>query len=52
VPIELRTQQAVRPAQKLAFCYLCGKPFQDGDQKNRDHVPPSAIFLRLIEIFR
>jgi hypothetical protein len=45
VPIELRTQQAVRPAQELAFCYLCGLPFQDGDQKNRDHVPPSAIFL-------
>jgi len=46
VPIELRTQQAVRPAQKLAFCYLCGLPFQDGDHKNRDHVPPSAIFLQ------
>jgi hypothetical protein len=45
VPIELRTQQAVRPARELAFCYLCGLPFQDGDQKNRDHVPPSAIFL-------
>ena len=41
MPIELRTQQAVRPTQELAFCYLCGLPFQDGDQKNRDHVPPS-----------
>ena len=45
MPIELRTQQAVRPAQKLAFCYLCGLRFQPGDQKNRDHVQPSAIFL-------
>lgn len=45
MPIELRTQQAVRPAQDPAFCYLCGQRFQDGEHKNRDHVPPSAIIL-------
>jgi hypothetical protein len=46
VPIELRTQQAVRPAQDLAFCYLCGQRFSGRRSQNRDHVPPSAIFLK------
>ena len=45
MPIELRTQQAVRPPGNSRPVYLCGLAFQDGDQKNRDHVPPSAIFL-------
>ena len=45
VPIELRTQQAVRALQRLPFCYICGQPFQNGDVKTRDHVPPSALFL-------
>jgi hypothetical protein len=51
VPIELRTQQAVRPAQQLPFCYLCGEAFQDGDQKNRDHVPPTTIFVEADRTF-
>jgi Protein of unknown function (DUF2934) len=45
MPIELRTQQAVRALQRLPFCYICGQPFQNGDVKNRDHVPPSTLFL-------
>lgn len=44
-PIELRTQQAVRALQRLPFCYICGQAFQNGDVKNRDHVPPSTLFL-------
>lgn len=33
-------RQAVR---KLPFCYLCGT-FADGDNTDRDHVPPECIF--------
>lgn len=29
---------------KLAFCYLCGKPFAVGDETNRDHIPPKGTF--------
>jgi hypothetical protein len=32
--------------QNLPFCYLCGGQFQADSSINRDHVPPSALFLR------
>jgi hypothetical protein len=43
--IELKTQQALRPIQRLPFCYLCGQAFLPGDDRNVDHVPPTTIFL-------
>src|SRR5438093_1112647 len=39
----LDSQRAIRSAQGLPFCYLCGKPL--ADPRNDDHVPPSSIFL-------
>lgn len=45
MPIELLTQQAVRHAQRLRFCYYCGVDFAATDQVNDDHVPPSSVFL-------
>ena len=40
----IKSQAELRKAQKLDFCYLCGARFNHGDQRNRDHVPPKAIF--------
>ena len=33
----------MRQVQNLPFCYLCGEPL--APPRNRDHVPPSSIFL-------
>jgi hypothetical protein len=35
-----------QPLQKLPFCYLCGREFEIGDARNRDHLPPRTIFLK------
>jgi hypothetical protein len=43
--MEIRTQKGLSEAQKLPFCYLCGKSFDNSDERTRDHVPPQAIFL-------
>lgn len=40
----IRTQQDLRLAQNLPFCYLCGKAFNSRDIVNRDHLPPSTLF--------
>ena len=42
--IELSTQRALRSVRILPFCYLCGKPFEEGDAVDHDHVPPKSIF--------
>lgn len=42
----LLTEHALKRAARLPFCYLCGHPFRENDQTNRDHVPPSAIFAQ------
>jgi hypothetical protein len=42
--ITLRTQAALRAVQARAFCYLCARPLQPRETRNRDHVPPSALF--------
>ncbi len=41
--MKLDTQQAMRRAKKLPFCYLCGEELSD--PQNDDHVPPNSIFL-------
>ena len=30
------------------FCYLCGMPIVDGEQWNRDHVPPRRLFAKSV----
>jgi hypothetical protein len=30
----------------LPFCYLCGIPFENGEARHADHVPPKAIFAK------
>ncbi|GEM_PF-849841 len=44
--VHLNHQIEFRRLQLLSFCYLCGEQFDDGQNKDRDHVPPKAIFLR------
>lgn len=44
--ISVTTQRERREVQSLPFCYLCGRPFEPGDVKNRDHVPPDAVFKK------
>lgn len=41
---ELVSQADLQQAQSLPFCYLCGRDFKKGSDRNRDHVPPKAIF--------
>ena len=41
----LTRQKDFRPVQALEFCYLCGKPFQPGEARNRDHLPAQCTFL-------
>jgi hypothetical protein len=36
-----RDPQAVR---SLPFCYLCGAPFGDNEERTSDHVPPKTCF--------
>lgn len=43
--VSLLRQKDYRAAQRLPFCYLCGKTFLPGDEKNRDHLPAQCIFL-------
>lgn len=42
----ITTREEARAAQRQDFCYLCGKPFTEEDPATRDHVPPTAIFLK------
>lgn len=42
--IELRTQKDLRAVQSLGFCCICGKAFEPGEERNRQHVPPKAMF--------
>jgi len=42
----LTTPQHFRTVQNLPFCYLCGDALKQGQDQNRDHIPPQAIFLK------
>lgn len=44
--IAILTEHDLKRCFELPFCYLCGKSFVAGDDTNRDHVPPSAIFAK------
>jgi len=41
----ITSQAQLNRLSRLSFCYLCGEPFR-GFGTDRDHVPPSAIFLK------
>jgi len=41
--VSLLTQRDLRAVQKLR-CYVCGKKFAAGDDKNRDHIPAQNVF--------
>lgn len=41
----ITTQRELREKQLLDFCYLCGRKFDTDYNRNRDHVPPSSLFL-------
>lgn len=38
-------QRDARAVMKLPFCYICGREFALGEDRNRDHIPPQAAFL-------
>ena len=42
----LITQKQLRAVRDPAFCYLCGKFFEEGDITNHDHVPPESVFAK------
>ncbi|HEY4048775.1 MAG TPA: hypothetical protein VGM27_18070 [Acidobacteriaceae bacterium] len=42
----LATQKDFRAVQTLPFCYVCGREFEDGDNINRDHLPPQNTFAK------
>lgn len=45
MPIDLRSQKSISQVRNLKFCYLCGKDILPTDLADRDHVPPSGVFL-------
>jgi hypothetical protein len=42
---KIHTQKEFRNWPKPKFCYLCGKPLDDGTPLNDDHCPPAGMFL-------
>jgi hypothetical protein len=42
--VSLTSQKDFRAVQRLPFCYLCSEVFEQGDETDRDHVPPDAAF--------
>jgi hypothetical protein len=44
----VRDPRSRRKLPSGAFCYLCGNPIAEGQEWNRDHVPPQRIFAKSI----
>jgi len=44
MPVILDTQNSMRAARLLRFCYLCGRNFNPAEKVNSDHVPPTGLF--------
>lgn len=47
--VSVRSHDEFREVQRLPFCYLCGREFDDApidkrDRKDRDHVPSKKMF--------
>lgn len=43
--MEIISGKDFRRVRGLPFCYLCGRRFNDVNDKTRDHVPPQTMFL-------
>jgi hypothetical protein len=43
-----REQRSRRNLPNDTFCYLCGEPIVDGEEWNRDHVPPQRLFAKSV----
>jgi len=44
--MSLTTQKQLRQAFDPEFCYICGQPWEAGDDTDRDHVPPKRLFAK------
>ena len=42
----LTTHKQLQELRHPPFCYICGQTFHPTDAKNRDHVPPKAVFAK------
>ncbi len=42
--MRLQSQRDFRQVRALKSCYLCARTLDDGQKRNRDHVPNTAIF--------
>jgi hypothetical protein len=42
--IQLTRQKHFQSVQKLPFCYFCRRSLEEGQEINKDHVPPQVIF--------
>lgn len=40
----VRTQKQFQQCAKPSFCYICGKPLDNGERVNKDHCPPQGMF--------
>jgi hypothetical protein len=43
-----REQRSRRRLPPGTFCYLCGNPITEGEEWNRDHVPPQRLFAKAV----
>lgn len=43
-----RDQRSRRKLTPDTFCYLCGKLIAEGEEWNRDHVPPQRLFAKSV----
>lgn len=43
-----RDQRSRRKLAQGTFCYLCGKVIAEGEEWNRDHVPPQRLFAKSV----
>lgn len=43
-----RDQRSRRRLEPGAFCYLCGNVIAEGEEWNRDHVPPQRLFAKSV----
>ena len=42
--IRLESQAQMRQIRSLPFCYVCAQAFEPHEERNSDHVPPTALF--------
>ncbi len=40
------TQKDLRSLWGVGFCCVCGKPFAHGEERTRQHIPPTSVFAK------